>query len=91
MYAAGGKLIDVIGTKTGFAVIMIVWSLACAAHELATGFIGLAICRFLLGMGEGGGFPAVTKAIAEWFPGGERSTAMGMINAYSFSKGERLR
>lgn len=83
MYAAGGKLIDVIGTKTGFAVIMIVWSLACAAHGLATGFIGLAICRFLLGMGEGGGFPAVTKAIAEWFPTSERSTAMGMINTGS--------
>ena len=80
MYAAGGKLMDAIGTKTGFAVIMIAWSLACAAHGLATVFIGLAICRFLLGMGEGGGFPAVTKAIAEWFPEGERSTAMGMIN-----------
>ncbi len=81
MYAAGGKLIDTIGTRTGFAVIMIAWSLACAAHGLATAFIGLAICRFLLGMGEGGGFPAATKAISEWFPPGERSTAMGMINS----------
>ena len=83
MYAAGGKLIDAIGTKTGFAIIMIAWSLACAAHGLVTVFIGLAICRFLLGMGEGGGFPAVTKAIAEWFPANERSTAMGMINTGS--------
>ncbi len=81
MYAAGGKLIDAIGTKTGFAVIMIAWSLACAAHGVATAFIGLAICRFLLGMGEGGGFPAATKAISEWFPAGERSTAMGLINS----------
>jgi MFS transporter, ACS family, hexuronate transporter len=81
MYAAGGKLIDVWGTKAGFAVIMIAWSLACAGHGLATAFIGLAICRFLLGMGEGGGFPAATKAVAEWFSTGERSTAMGMINA----------
>ena len=37
--------------------------------------------RFLLGMGEGGGFPAATKAVAEWFPVGERSTAMGIMNA----------
>lgn len=81
MYAAGGKLMDAIGTKTGFAVIMVAWSLACAAHGLATVFVGLAISRFLLGMGEGGGFPAVTKAMAEWFPVEERSTAMGMINA----------
>jgi ACS family hexuronate transporter-like MFS transporter len=32
-------------------------------------------------MGEGGGFPAATKAVAEWFSTGDRSTAMGMINA----------
>ena len=41
----------------------------------------LAVSRFLLGMGEGGGFPAATKAVAEWFPVRERSTAMGIINA----------
>jgi MFS transporter, ACS family, hexuronate transporter len=81
MYAAGGKLIDIWGTKTGFAAIMIVWSAACAGHGLATAFIGLAVCRFLLGMGEGGGFPAATKAVAEWFSPAERSTAMGIINA----------
>lgn len=81
MYAAGGKLMDAWGTKTGFLVIMIVWSAACAGHGLATAFLGLAVCRFLLGMGEGGGFPAATKAVAEWFPAEQRSTAMGMINA----------
>src|SRR5262249_56684899 len=36
---------------------------------------------FLLGVGEGGGFPAATKAVSEWFPTPERSTAMGIINA----------
>lgn len=81
MYAAGGKLMDAWGTRTGFAVIMVAWSAACAGHGLATAFIGLAICRFLLGMGEGGGFPAATKAVAEWFTTEQRSTAMGMINA----------
>ncbi|MBL8220314.1 MAG: MFS transporter [Bryobacterales bacterium] len=81
MYAAGGKLMDHWGTRTGFAVIMIAWSAACAGHGLATAFLGLAVCRFLLGMGEGGGFPAATKAVAEWFPIAQRSTAMGMINA----------
>ncbi len=81
MYAGGGRLIDLLGTRQGFLVIMIFWSLACAAHGLATGFLALGACRFLLGMGEGGGFPAATKAVAEWFPARERSTAMGMINA----------
>jgi ACS family hexuronate transporter-like MFS transporter len=81
MYAGGGKLVDVLGTRTGFLLIMAWWSLACASHGLATGFGMLAMSRFLLGMGEGGGFPAATKAVAEWFPVGERSTAMGIINA----------
>lgn len=81
MYAGGGKLIDVLGTRKGFLLIMVWWSLACASHGLAASFGMLAVSRFLLGMGEGGGFPAATKAVAEWFPVRERSTAMGIMNA----------
>jgi ACS family hexuronate transporter-like MFS transporter len=81
MYAGGGRLIDALGTRRGYLVIMVWWSLACASHSLATGLSMLAASRFLLGMGEGGGFPAATKAVAEWFPARERSTAMGIINA----------
>ncbi len=81
MYAGGGALIDRLGTRRGFAIIMIFWSLACASHSLATGVITLGVSRFLLGAGEGGGFPAATKVIAEWFPVRDRSTAMGMVNA----------
>src|ERR1700720_4414167 len=51
MYAAGGKLIDVLGTRTGFLLIMAFWSLACPSHGLATRFGMLAASRFLLGMG----------------------------------------
>jgi MFS transporter, ACS family, hexuronate transporter len=81
MYAGGGKLVDVLGTRRGFTVIMLFWSLACASHALATSFFLLATSRFLLGMGEGGGFPAATRAVAEFFPADERATAMGIINA----------
>jgi ACS family hexuronate transporter-like MFS transporter len=81
MYAGGGKLVDLLGTPRGFTVIMLFWSLACASHALATGFFMLAASRFLLGIGEGGGFPAATRAVAEWFPTKERATAMGIINA----------
>ena len=80
-YAGGGALIDRLGTRRGFLVIMVFWSLACASHGLATGVWMLAGSRFLLGAGEGGGFPAATKVIAEWFPVRERSTAMGIVNA----------
>ncbi|HZR64744.1 MAG TPA: MFS transporter [Terriglobales bacterium] len=81
MYAGGGKLSDVLGTRRGFTVIMLFWSLACLSHAFATGFAMLVASRFLLGMGEGGGFPAATRAVAEWFPTTERATAMGIINA----------
>jgi MFS transporter, ACS family, hexuronate transporter len=81
MYAGGGKLSDVLGTRLGFTVIMLFWSVACASHALALSFVMLAVSRFLLGMGEGGGFPTATRAVAEWFPTHERATAMGIINA----------
>jgi MFS transporter, ACS family, hexuronate transporter len=81
MYAGGGKLVDMLGTYRGFTVIMVFWSLACASHALATSFAFLVASRLLLGIGEGGGFPAATRAVAEWFPTKERATAMGIINA----------
>src|ERR1700733_2441332 len=81
MYAGGGRLVDSLGTRRGFMVIMLFWSFACASHSLATGFAMLAASRFLLGMGEGGGFPAASRAVAEWFRFDERATAMGVINA----------
>jgi MFS transporter, ACS family, hexuronate transporter len=81
MYAGGGKLADALGTRLGFTVIMLFWSFACLSHGLAVSFAMLAVSRFLLGMGEGGGFPAATRAVAEWFPVNERATGMGIINA----------
>lgn len=81
MYATGGKLLDALGTRKGFLLIMLWWSLACASHGFATSFGMLAVSRFLLGMGEGGGFPAATKSVYEWFSVRERSLAMGIMNA----------
>jgi MFS family permease len=60
---------------------MIFWSLACASHAIAANFAMLAASRFLLGMGEGGGFPAASRAVAENFAVQHRATAMGIINA----------
>lgn len=81
MYAGGGKLTDVLGTRKGFTAIMIFWSVACVSHAIALSFAMLALSRFLLGMGEGGGFPAATRVVAEWFSTDERASAMGIINA----------
>jgi ACS family hexuronate transporter-like MFS transporter len=81
MYVGGGRLMDLLGTRRGFFWIMVFWSVACASHGFAGGIVMLAASRLLLGAGEGGGFPAATRVVAEWFPVKERSTAMGIINA----------
>lgn len=81
LYVIGGRLLDRLGTRKGFLLIMAWWSLACAMHSLATGFGLLLAARFLLGAGEGGGFPAATRLVSEWIEPAERSTAMGLINA----------
>lgn len=80
-YAIAGALIDKLGVRMGFALVMGFWSAACALHGVARNFGFLLIARFLLGAAEGGGFPAATRATAEWFPPEERSSAMGLINA----------
>ncbi len=81
LYVGGGRLLDRIGTRRGLVLIMLWWSVACALHALAKTFGFLLFMRFLLGMGEGGAFPAATRVVSEWIPVPQRSTAMGIINA----------
>jgi ACS family hexuronate transporter-like MFS transporter len=81
LYAIGGRMLDKLGTRLGFTLIMLWWSLACMLHGFATSFAWLLGMRFLLGMGEGGAFPAATRVVSEWLPPQDRSTAMGLINA----------
>ena len=93
MYLGGGLLLDKLGTRRGFLLVMIFWSLASASHGLAADYgfapvfgmsfaiVMLVASRCLLGMGEGGGFPGATRVVAEWFPVNERASAMGLINA----------
>jgi MFS transporter, ACS family, hexuronate transporter len=81
MYAIGGRLLDRLGTRRGFMLIMLWWSVACALHSLASGFMLFLMARFLLGMGEGGAFPAAARVVSEWIAPEDRSTAMGIINA----------
>ncbi|GAB3719339.1 MFS transporter [Spirosoma lituiforme] len=86
-YAVGflliGWLIDRVGTKKGFTIGIAVWSVA----SIASGFVStvgqFAVVRAVLGLGEAANFPSAMKAIAEWFPKRERSTATGILNAGS--------
>jgi len=78
---ASGKLYDTIGTRLGFTVSIIVWSLASVFHAFARGIITLSIFRGLLGLGEAGNWPGAVKSNGEWFPVKERATAQGIFNA----------
>ncbi len=78
---ASGKLYDVIGTRLGFTVSIIVWSLASVFHAFARGLVSLSLVRALLGLGEAGNWPGAVKSNGEWFPIKERATAQGIFNA----------
>jgi MFS transporter, ACS family, hexuronate transporter len=76
-----GKLIDQIGTRLGYAISVIIWSIAAMCHALATGTPGFAVARTALGFGEAGNFPAAVKSVAEWFPKKDRAFATGIFNS----------
>lgn len=77
-FAAGGWLVDRLGTVRGLAIAVALWSLASAGHALAAGAVGLGVARFVLGLGEGACFPAATKGACEWFPPEKRGLAIGI-------------
>lgn len=84
-YAIGlliaGRVMDWLGTRKGFSLSVLVWSLAAMGHALVTTVTGFSIARFALGLGEAGNFPASIKTVAEWFPKKERALATGIFNA----------
>ena len=83
MYIGGGKLVDWLGPKTSLIIMVSWWSLANMMHGFVAGLGGLFVARFLLGLGEGGGFPGSAKVVSEWFPPRERAFAFGLFNTGS--------
>jgi len=84
-YALGmvvvGRLIDKLGTRLGYALAMVFWSLASMGTALGSSLTSFAFSRVALGFGEAAIFPASIKAVAEWFPKKERALATGIFNA----------
>ncbi|KPE52611.1 MFS transporter [Chryseobacterium indologenes] len=80
-YMAMGRFIDRVGTKIGYAVSLIVWSLASIGHGFVKSTVGFIIARSTLGISEAGNFPAAIKSVAEWFPKKERALATGIFNS----------
>ncbi|HTZ47762.1 MAG TPA: MFS transporter [Verrucomicrobiae bacterium] len=84
-YALGmlvtGRFIDRVGTRLGYGVAMVFWSVASMAHALCSSLVSFEIARGALGLGESGAFPASIKTVTEWFPRKERALATGIFNA----------
>jgi ACS family hexuronate transporter-like MFS transporter len=84
-YALGlllfGGFIDKIGTKLGYTISLIVWSIAAMLHAVVRSTLGFGVVRAALGLGESGNFPAAIKVVAEWFPKRERALATGIFNS----------
>lgn len=84
-YAIGqsvfGKIFDVIGTRMGFALSIVVWSVSIAAHALARSVGLFSLLRATLGISEAGNWPGAVKANATWFPPSERAFAQGIFNS----------
>ena len=86
-YAIGllitGRFLDKFGTRIGYLVAVLVWSIAGMAHALAQSVSSFALARGTLGLGESANFPAAVKSVTEWFPQKERAFAIGLFNSGS--------
>jgi MFS transporter, ACS family, hexuronate transporter len=84
-YAIGlllfGRLIDRVGTKIGYSLSVVIWSIMGMLHAAAKTVTGFSLVRIGLGLGEAGNFPAAMKTVAEWFPNKERGLAAGIFNS----------
>jgi ACS family hexuronate transporter-like MFS transporter len=90
--ALSGIVMDKLGTRIGFALILTWWSIATICHRfsiyvlpvpgqfLGTLVVSFAFWRIMLGLGEAGNWPGAIKSIAEWFPARERGMATGIFN-----------
>jgi len=74
-----GPLIDRLGTKRAFSLAAVFWSLATILHALGRGLWSFFMLRVVLGVAEAANFPAASKAVAQWFPANERSTAVAIF------------
>jgi ACS family hexuronate transporter-like MFS transporter len=83
MYGVGGWVMDKLGIRLGLSLSVIWWSTASCLQAFARGAFSLGVYRSLLGMGEGGNWPAAAKAISMWVPRKMQSLAIGIANSGS--------
>ena len=84
-YALGlffaGRVTDKLGTRKGFAIAIVLWSVAAMSPGAAFNTWSFGFAMFFLGLGEAANFPACIKTVAEWFPKKERALSTGIFNS----------
>jgi ACS family D-galactonate transporter-like MFS transporter len=71
----GGIVVDIFGPRIVYVVSLIGWSIATMTQGIAHGFGMLFGSRLAIGALEAPAFPANARAVAMWFPTGERGSA----------------
>ena len=80
---AWGSILDRIGLKIGMTVSLVIWMLSSASHSIIGSFLGFAIARAALGIGEGSMFPGGFRTALDSLPVDKQ--ARGVALAYSGS------
>ena len=78
---AFGAFVDRYGTKVGYTVSIISWSIAAIAYWFVRAPLGFLGVRMWVGLGESGNFPSAIKATALWFPKRERALSTSIFNS----------
>ena len=76
-----GAVLDYVGLRIGMIAAVAIWSVASTSHAWMAGFLGFAVCRGFLGLGEGATFPGGFRASIDSLPPDRQ--ARGMAISYS--------
>jgi ACS family hexuronate transporter-like MFS transporter len=76
-----GSILDFVGMRVGMLAAVTIWTLASASHAWMAGFLGFALVRALLGLGEGATFPGGLRAAMDSLPPNRQSR--GIAISYS--------
>ncbi len=78
-----GPVLDRIGLRFGMLLSLSIWMVASASHALVSTFLGFAMARAVLGLGEGSMFPGGFRTAMDSLPVDKQ--ARGIALAYSGS------
>lgn len=80
-YILSGRVLDRVGGTLSMAGFLGFWSLANALTGFAGSASQLGATRFMLGLGEAGGWTASPKIVGRWFSAAERGFVVGLYTA----------